>query len=314
MSDRARPYLSVVIPVYRAAASLEELIDRLLAMVGALSKTVEVILVDDCSPDNSWELLMRLKARHPNLLKIARLQKNSGQHNAILCGFSLAEGEIVVTMDDDLQNPPEEIPKLIEAIEQGYDLVIGAYEAKQHSAARNVSGGMVDRVIRRMFALPSDFQLTSFRAARRHVILSVRQMSGVFPYVTTMLFSHASRYANTVVRHDRRKHGESNYDLGRSLRLVANLILSYSTLPVLLVGFLCLGAFAFFLVFGSWVLVQALIGGSSVQGWASTIIVLSFFNALTLLCLFIFALYLSRMNQQLTRSRVSFTIAELHDV
>ena len=314
MSESLRPYLSVVIPVYRAAASLEELVERLSTTVSRMGCTVEIVLVDDCSPDNSWQVLSSLKGRHSKLLKIARLQRNSGQHNAILCGFSLAEGDIVVTMDDDLQNPPEEIPKLIAMIEEGYDLVIGAYGAKQHSAARNVSGGMVDRVIRRMFELPRDFQLTSFRAARRHVILSVRQMSGVFPYVTTMLFSHASRYGNTPVRHDPRKHGTSNYNVRRSVRLAANLAFSYSTLPVLFVGFLCLGAFAFSLAFGSWVLVRAVIVGSSVHGWASTIVALSFFNALTLLCLFIFALYLSRMNQQLTRSRVSFTIAELHDV
>lgn len=308
------PRVSIVIPVYRSAASLEELIARLMAVIAALPGGGEIVLIDDCSPDQSWQVLTALKQAHPQHLRIARLQRNSGQHNAILCGFSVARGEVIVTMDDDLQNPPEEIPKLLEKIDQGYDLVIGAYQEKQHSAARNASGGLVDRVIRWMFALPSDFQLTSFRAVRRPVVDNVKQMGGVFPYVTTMLFSHTSKYSNTLVRHDPRKHGTSNYNLSRSVRLAANLLMSYSTLPVMLVGVLCLTAFAFSVLFGSFVLVRALMLGSPVAGWASTIVVLSFFNATTLLCLFIFALYLSRMNQQLTRSRVSFTIAELHDV
>jgi glycosyltransferase involved in cell wall biosynthesis len=311
---RVVPYVSVVIPVYRAAASLDELIERLMCLLKTLSGDGEIVLVDDCSPDNSWEVLCRLKTQYPQHLRIARLQRNSGQHNAILCGMSLVRGEITVTMDDDLQNPPEEIPKLLAMIEQGYDLVIGAYETKQHSAVRNAGGGLVDQVIRWMFSLPSDFQLTSFRAVRRHVVDNVRQMGGVFPYVTTMLFSHTSRYANTLVRHDPRKHGTSNYNLTRSVRLAANLIISYSTLPVLLVGFMCLAAFAFSVALGVWVMVHAMMEGTGVAGWASTIVILSFFNAITLLCMFIFALYLSRLNQQLTRSRVSFTIAEMHDV
>lgn len=308
------PYVSIVIPVYRAAAALDELIERLMAVLEGVAGGGEIVLVDDCSPDDSWPVLTRLKARHPRHLRIVRLQRNSGQHNAILCGFSVVRGQVIITMDDDLQNPPEEIPKLLEKISQGFDLVIGAYEEKQHSSVRNASGGLVDRVIRLMFNLPSDFQLTSFRAVRRPVVDNVKEMGGVFPYVTTMLFSHTSKYANTLVRHDPRKHGTSNYNLTRSVRLAGNLLLSYSTLPVMLVGFLCLGAFAFSVVFGTWVLIRALLQGSAVAGWASTIVVLSFFNATTLMCMFIFAMYLSRMNQQLTRSRVSYTIAELHDV
>jgi dolichol-phosphate mannosyltransferase/undecaprenyl-phosphate 4-deoxy-4-formamido-L-arabinose transferase len=304
--------LSVVIPVYRASAALQELIDRLRVVIDTQPGAAEIVLIDDCSPDDSWDKLVALKQQHPHLLKIARLMRNSGQHNAIICGFTLAEGDIVVTMDDDLQNPPEEIPKLVEAVQDGYDLVIGAYEAKQHSKARNASGGLVDRVIRGIYKLPSDFQLTSFRAVRRHVILNVRQMGGVFPYVTTMLFAHTSRYTNVLVRHEPRKHGSSNYNLSRSLLLGANLLLSYSSLPVTLVGFLCLGAFALSVGLGAWVLVRALTQGSAVPGWASTIVALAFFNAVTLLCMFIFALYLSRMNQQITRSKVSFTIAEFH--
>jgi glycosyltransferase involved in cell wall biosynthesis len=313
-ASNSRKTISVVIPVFNAQDSLQELLMRLHVTLKNQLPASEVICIDDSSQDTSWEVLLGLKAKYPNFLRIARLQKNCGQHNAILCGFSLAEGDVVITMDDDLQNPPEEIPKLILAIDKGFDLAIGSYSSKKHGSLRNASGGVVDRVIRSIFGMPKDFQLTSFRAARRHVILNVRDMGGAYPYVTTMLLSHASRYTNVDVRHDPRKHGSSNYNFKRSASLACNLLLSYSSLPVKFVGIACLAAFAFSAIFGTLVMIRALVDGSSVQGWASTIVILSFFNAIVLMCLFIFSIYLSRFNQQLTRSKTSFTIAELHDV
>ena len=305
--------LSVVIPVYNSAGSLEMLVERLMPVLRGLGRSFEVILVEDCSPDRSWEVLKELKGRHPEHLRILRLLRNSGQHNAILCGFSLCRGEVVVTMDDDLQNPPEEIPKLLKAIDAGFDLAIGAYDSKKHSALRNTSGDLIDSVNRRIFGLPPEFSLTSFRAAREVVVKNACQMGGVFPYVTSMLLSHTSKYVNVPVRHDPRPVGKSNYNLKRSLLLAANLIFSYSSLPVTMVGWLCAIAFMFSVWFGTYVFVSVLINGPAVPGWASTIVIVSFFNALILLCLFIFGMYLSRLNQQVTRSRVSFTISEMHD-
>lgn len=305
--------ISVVVPVYNSAASVRLLIDGLVQVFEPTGRPYEIILVDDCSPDDAWTVLQRAKEDHGAVVKIARLLKNSGQHNAILCGFSLVSGDIVVTMDDDLQNPPEEALKLIESIDQGYDLAIGSYGVKQHGRLRNAGGGFIDSLQRRIFGLPRDFQLTSFRAARRVVVDHAAQMGGVFPYVTSMLFAHASKYTNVPVRHEPRRFGRSNYNFKRSLSLSANLILSYSSYPLYFVGGLCFLAFLFSILFGSTVLFRALVAGTSVPGWASTIVIVSFFNALVLACLLIFGIYLSRFNQQLTRRRVNYTIEELHD-
>ncbi len=302
--------VSIVIPCYRSAASLAELIARLLQVSAELRREFEIILIDDRSPDDTWLALKRLKTQHGRPLKIVRLLKNSGQHNALLCGLHLATGSIVVTMDDDLQNPPEEIPKLLAAVESGYDLAIGAYLRKEHSTARNFGGDLIDRVLRGIFDLPADFQFTSFRAARRPVVENVCRMSGVYPYVTAMLLSHASNQVNVEVRHDPRRHGASNYNLRRSLRLAANLILNYSSWPLHLVGALCLAAFCFSLGFGTWTFARALLHDTSVPGWASTVVIISFFNALTLLCLYVFGIYLSRLNLQITRTATHFTISE----
>ncbi len=305
--------ISIVIPVYRSESSLPILVSRLITVSKEMRRDFEIVLVDDHSPDNSWEVLKKLKNGYGKSLKIVRLLTNHGQHNAILCGFNLSTGQIVVTMDDDLQNPPEEIPKLVNAIESGYDLAIGDYDSKKHSYARNSSGRLVDWIQRKIFNLPKGFQLTSFRAATRAVIESVCRMGGVFPYITAMLFSNASRYTNVKVRHDVRQFGKSNYTIKRGLRLAANLILSYSSYPLYFVSLLCAMSFLFSAGYGFFVLLKILIYGSSVPGWASIMIALSFFNALTLLSCLIIILYISRINQQITRTRVSYSIAELHE-
>jgi len=300
-----------VIPVYRSRESLPILLERLERELRAIGRRYEVVLVDDCSPDDTWAVLKNLKEDR-SWLKIAHLLRNSGQHNAILCGFTIAEGEVVVTMDDDLQNPPEEVHKLIAAIDQGYDLAIAAYDTKRHDGLRNLGGKLIDTIQRRIFRLPPTFQLTSFRAIRRIIVDNVVQMAGTYPYVTSMLLSHTSKYVNVPVHHDTRRFGKSNYTLQRSVFLALNLLLTYSSYPLYLVATLCFVAFAFSATFGLWTLWQAAFYGASVQGWASTIVIVSLLNALILLALVIQGLYLSRLNQQVSRSRVSFTIGELH--
>lgn len=192
--------LSIVIPVYNSEATLPRLVTRLREVLDRQDATYEIVLVDDGSRDQSWSVLEQLKAAHGARLRIARLLVNSGQHNATLCGLNLSRGEIVVTMDDDLQNPPEEIPKLVDAIQRGFDLAIGAYDSKKHSSFRNWGGQIVDMALRRIFKLPTGFQLTSFRAARRPVIESACHMGGVFPYITAMLFANVSTYTKSLYK------------------------------------------------------------------------------------------------------------------
>lgn len=304
--------ISVVIPAYRSRDSLPVLVERLEAVLKQPGQDYEIIIVDDCSPDDTWEVLKTLKTPRPQL-KIVRLLRNSGQHNAILCGFSIAKGDIIVTMDDDLQNPPEDIPKLVAAINEGYDLAIGSYNHKKHFIGRNIGGKLVDDVQRRIFNLPDDFQLTSFRAARKVVVDNVVAMGGTFPYVTSMLLSHTSRCINVQVNHEPRRFGQSNYNLQRSLRLAFNLLLSYSPYPLYFVVALCLGAMGFTVGLSLLIAWKAFIEGGTVPGWASTIVAISFFNGLILLALVSHSLYLSRLHQQITRSRIGFTIGELHE-
>jgi len=311
MSNSESRKISVVIPAYQSSNSLPILVQKLETVLTKPGQDFEIIIIDDCSPDDTWKILKELRNNHSNL-KIVRLLRNSGQHNAILCGFSLAQGDIIITMDDDLQNPPEEIPKLLEAIEEGYDLAIGAYDSKKHTLGKNLGGKLIDDVQRRIFRLPTDFQLTSFRAVRKIVLDNVLTMGGVFPYITCMLLSHTSSSVNVPVRHESRRFGKSNYNVKRSLQLAFNLLLSYSSYPLYFIVALCLGALGLSAVLGGVVLWKAFIDGGLVPGWASILSTISFFNGLILLALVIHSFYLSRLNQQITRSRVSFTIGEMH--
>ncbi len=305
--------ISVVIPVYNSSVTLEELISRVIASVSSISTDYEIILIEDRSDDGSWDELKKLKSLHSDNLKIIRLQKNSGQHCALLAGFSIASKKFVITMDDDLQNPPEEIPKIIDELDKGYELVIGSYGKKKHNIFKNFSGAIVDKTLRFIFDLPSNFQLTSFRGIKHSVVDRVIRMQSSYPYVTAMLLSNASSYNNVEVEHHKRRYGESNYSFVNGFKLTANLIFNYSTLPVLFVGVLCLVAFFFSTIVGSWVAVTAFIQGTGVPGWASTIAILSFFNAILLLCMFIFSIYLSRINRLLMRSKVNYVISDVGD-
>lgn len=304
--------VSVAIPVYRSERTLPELVRRLREVIAGMGHEAEIVCVDDRSPDGAWKVLEGLKAEHPEL-KIVRLVRNAGQHNALLCALTLTTGDVVVTMDDDLQHPPEEIPKLLEALKDGVELVIGAYDAKKHAAGRNVGGAIVDGALRRIFALEPTTELTSFRAMSRTLVERVRASYTVYPYITALLLSHASSVTNVRVRHEPRREGRSNYDLGKSLRLALNLVLTYSSLPAKLVVSLCAIVFVVLFALATWVLWLALGHGVSVPGWTSTILAVTLLNGLVLLGLAVVTFYISRIYLHLSGLRSTFSIERIHE-
>lgn len=305
--------VSVAIPVYRSEKTLRVLVPRLIETLKGMGAQAEIVCVDDRSPDGSWAVLKELKDKHPEL-KIARLVRNAGQHSAVLCALTLSTGDIVVTMDDDLQHPPEEVPKLVRAVENGPELVIGAYEgAKQHSAFRNLGGKVVDATLRRIFKLDRSFELTSFRAISRPLVDRVRSSYSAFPYITALLLSHSSSFSNVPVRHEPRREGTSNYSFTKSLALASNLIFTYSSYPAIFISSLCGLVFVLLLGYSSYVFYFALVNGATVAGWTSTILAVTFLNALVLLGLALLSLYVSRMYLQISGLRSAFSIESVHE-
>jgi undecaprenyl-phosphate 4-deoxy-4-formamido-L-arabinose transferase len=292
--------LSVVIPVYRSSAMLPELLDRLLAVLQATGLKHEIIFVDDSSPDNSWTVLELLHRRHPDRVRAVQLMRNFGQHNALMAGFSRARGAWIVTMDDDLQHPPEEVPKLLEAARAGrHDVVYGVYETKKHAGYRNLGSTVVNAVYR--LAMRVDNSFTSFRAIRREVVAAALQYDLNFTFIDGLLAWNTTRIGTVTVDHRPRREGRSGYSMRKLIVLSLNMLTNFSLLPLQFASVLGLAASAIGILAGCYYVVQKLLGNVEVLGFASLIAAVFFFGGVQLLALGIIGEYLGRIHLNINR-------------
>lgn len=316
MSDdhsSAAPKVGIVIPCYRSTSSLPQLARRLTDALDAQGMSHELLFIDDASPDRStWKTLESVQAAFPGTVRCIRLARNVGQHNAIQCGLAQLSSsvEIVVTMDDDLQHRPEDAPALIHAVEQGADIAIGSYDAKLHSRWRNLGGALVDYSLRKLFRLPSDFQLTSYRAFRRFAADDVIDNHSRYSYLTAALLAVTRFRTNVPVSHDARHDGRSGYSLVNSLELAANLFLSYSRWPLyLVVALFALSVLATMSITG-WAFWRWMVADHPPAGWTSTMMMLGVCNTLNLAALAVIALLSTRSHRQLVGSSNRWRVAE----
>src|SRR4051795_11809842 len=225
------PYLSVVIPVFNEEENLPELLDRLTATLVPLGKPYEVVFVNDGSRDRSLALLQEASARDPHLV-VVDFNRNYGQHAAVFAGFEACRGEIVVTLDADLQNPPEEIPKLVAKMEEGFDVVGSVRVHRQDPLLRRVAS----RIINRITALATGVQLSDYgcmlRAYRRPVVKILAESHEISTFIPVLADLFAGRVTEIPVAHSERKHGESKYGLLKLVRLQFDLMTSFSVLPL----------------------------------------------------------------------------------
>ena len=301
MEDPARPLrYSVVIPVYKSARFVEETIDRTTAALEAEGLDHEIVLVDDGSPDATWPILER-KAREDPRIKAIRLMRNYGQHTALVCGLNNITGDYAVTMDDDLQNPPEEIRKLVDKAAEGdHDLVMGRFQVKKHSRTRRLGSRVVAWLNERVFGKPRDLVATNFRLIRRDVVDRMCAHRTHFPYITGLALLYSANRANALVEHHARRDGASGYGLGKILSLVLAILFNYSGFPLHMVALLGLVLAGSSFILGLIVFVRRLLLGTVAPGWASLVIVVAFFNGFLFLMLSIVGEYVIRLQQQLS--------------
>jgi glycosyltransferase involved in cell wall biosynthesis len=233
MSDCA---LSIVIPVYNGAASIGELVAalELLAVPGGH----EIVLVNDCSPDDSLAICRNLAGRAKVPMTIVNLARNFGEHNAVLAGLRQARGTHIVTMDDDLQNPPGEVLRLLEAAQNtGKDVVYTYYAAKRHAAWRNLGSRFTNRVADFLLDKPKGLYLSSFRCMTAFVAEQVALYDGPFPYIDGLILQVTQNLGRLEVAHLPRASGRSNYTLRRLVRLWLNMFVNFSVMPLRLSTF-----------------------------------------------------------------------------
>jgi len=293
----ANPKYSVVIPVYNSEKTLTELTDRLSATFSKISGEYEVIFIDDCSSDNSWQILEEIHQKNSNV-KIIHLQKNFGQHNAVLCGLHYAQGDYIIIMDDDLQHPPEEIPKLIGKMQEGYQVVYGRYKIKQHSRIENFFSQRFQTFVHWILDIPNTIFISSFAIFTSDVVKNVTNIKSSYIFLPALVRNSvpANKIANIEVVHHPRVVGKSNYNIRKYLSLSLNLIINYSVLPLLFVG--VFGMIVSFISFcyGIYILGRHLIDPAyGLMGWTSTMVALTFLGGMILFSIAIIGEYLRRI-------------------
>jgi glycosyltransferase involved in cell wall biosynthesis len=288
---------SVVIPVYNSERLVGETVRQTVDFFEKNRLRYEILLVNDGSPDNSWQVISELARTVPGVVAI-NLLKNYGQHTAVFCGIRQAKGDFLITMDDDLQNPPEEILKLIEKIHEGYDLVFARFEQKQHAGYRRLGTRLIGYLNKKVFFKPDHIVLTNFRIFSRDLAKRMGEYKTNFPYIPGLLLLHAHRMANTTTKHAPRPIGTSNYSLTRILTLMARLLFNYSSWPMKALTYVGLVIAGASFLMGIFFLIKGLLYGSAVEGWTTLVVMLAFFNGFVILMLGVMGEYLARLMNQ----------------
>lgn len=248
--------LSVVIPVYNSENSIVPLVERLSRALQNLS--YEVILVNDGSRDSSEQVCTQLAQSRPEVTFIS-LRRNFGEFNAIMCGLNHAQGAFCVMIDDDFQNPPEEILKLIQTAHEGnYGVVYTYYDKKEHALYRNFGSRFVNWITSYLLSKPKDLYLSSFKLIRQEVVQEIIKYTGPYPYIDGLVFRVTYNIGTVKVSHQKRGEGHSNYTPRKLISLFLNILFCYSALPIRLfmpigLGLVGLGAMLLIFLFGQWI-------------------------------------------------------------
>ena len=298
MSD-LEPGVTVVIPAYNSEETLGDLVARLDRVLPAAAGR-EVIIVDDCSRDGTWQTIERI-TREFTWVRGVTLRRNYGQHNALLCGIRLARHEVIVTIDDDLQNPPEEIPKLLAALDHA-DVVYGKPLTEQHGIARNLASRVTKLALRAAMGAANATDVSAFRAFRTPVRDGFAGYQGTYVSIDPMLTWATVRFAAVPVRREPRTIGRSNYSVRKLVVHALNLITTFSAWPLQVASVMGFGFTVFGLLTLVYVLGRYLLSGTSVPGFPFLASIIAIFSGAQLFSLGIIGEYLARIHSQsLTR-------------
>lgn len=299
---------SAVVPVYNAAPVLEELHQRLVKVMESLGKPFELIFVEDAGRDRSWEVLKKISEKDGRVTAI-RLMRNFGQSSAVMCGMMQSRGEYIITIDDDLQNPPEEIPKLIKAMSEmpDTDVVMGIPKAKRHSFFRRIGSEAVGKVNSLIFKRNPSLKLSSFRIIRRGLVDHLKTFHLLGASIDALISAVTSHIANVTVEHQERKCGKSGYTFALLIKQTLNNFMGFSVFPLRLLAALGLAGILASLLFGAYLLSGYFFTkGHTVPGWLSLIVSVNFLSGFTFFAFGIVGEYLLKILHCTSRGSAFF--------
>lgn len=311
--------LSVLIPVYNSEGTIGRLVDVVNETLSSHFERIEIILVNDGSADHSHASALEAARRHRGVVRYIRLAKNFGEHNAVMCGLGYATCDAVVIIDDDFQNPPSEILKLVEGLREGHDVVYSYYQTKHHSWFRNLGSAFNDRVASSLLHKPKGLYLSSFKAMNRFLVETVTQYDGPYPYIDGLILRSTGAIGTQQCEHASREEGRSNYNLRRLTRLWLNMFTSFSITPLRLSSILGFCMATFGLLLSMFYLLSWSVGGILIDhntfppGWASTIVTITIFGGIQLCVLGMIGEYLGRIFMTQNR-QPQFVVRETYGI
>jgi len=296
MNTTSNVELSVVVPCYDSTNTIEELNERLIKTIKLIDVPYEIIYVNDCSKDNTISILRKIVEENQHVIALD-LMYNVGQFKALICGLQESKGKYVVTMDDDLQHPPEEIKKLynVMIIDSNVDAVIGKYLIKRHSFFRNMGSKFVQTIQRIMFKKPKDLYTSSFRCLNRKLVETILGYKTMYPLIGCLILKSTDRILNVDVHHDERKGGRSNYNLLRLIKTTMDYIFNFSSLPLKYISISGITIFFISVAVAISYLLRFLFGYITIPGWTTVIIMINIYSGLILLSIGIIGEYLIRI-------------------
>jgi len=307
----ARPAVSVVIPVYNEEANLEPLYERLKPALEDLGRPYEVIFVDDGSRDRSLEILCRLQEKH-DAVRVIQFNRNYGQHAAVFGGLDHARGDVIVTLDADLQNPPEEIPRLLDKIAEGHDVVGGWRQSRQDHVIRRLLSRAVNKVTSNIVGVEMRDYGCMLRAYRREVVEVLRGCSEVSSFIPALANTFAGSPTEIPVGHDRRIKGRSKYNPFRLIRLNFDLMTGFSLLPIQVVSLAGIGISLLGLGFGGFLMLRRLLMGPESEGVFTLFAILFVFVGIQILALGLIGEYIGRIYMEVRR-RPRYVIRRIYE-
>lgn len=274
--------LSICIPVYNGADSIAELL-RVIDMTFSGEK-IEVVLVNDGSKDSS-SVICRNLVKQYSYVKFIDLRKNYGEHNAVMCALNYCTGDYVAIIDDDLQNPPKEIFKLLAEAEKGYDVVYGNYRKKKHSVFRNIGSRFNDFFATILIGKPKDLYLCSFKLINRAVIDQIIKYKGPFPYIDGLILRVTDNIGSVYVEHDARTTGKSNYTMAKLVHLWLSMFINFSIKPMRFIMGIGFSIMVLSIIIALYFIIDKIIHPAIAVGWTSIAVLVLFFGGLQ--CMFL---------------------------